>query len=146
MYLVRARVLAAYGDEILLDPIDRKVGTAVLIFVLVVVTVGYLAADARHPVSVPLQAGEAKIKPLPIKPNPFLIAADHPLSTFAADVDTASYTNVRRFLAKGELPPADAVSVASPGLRASIKPAGLTDATVESLAFHRKACGLPSDV
>ena len=63
MYLVRARVLAAYGDEILLDPIDRKVGAAVLIFVLVVVVVGYLAADARHPVSVPLQAGETKVKP-----------------------------------------------------------------------------------
>ena len=47
----------------------------------------------------------------PIKPNPFLLAADHPLSTFAADVDTASYTNVRRFLSKGQLPPADAVRV-----------------------------------
>jgi Ca-activated chloride channel family protein len=47
----------------------------------------------------------------PIKPNPFLLAADQPLSTFAADVDTASYTNVRRFLSKGQLPPADAVRV-----------------------------------
>ena len=47
----------------------------------------------------------------PIRPNPFLLAADHPLSTFAADVDTASYTNVRRFLSKGQLPPADAVRV-----------------------------------
>jgi methane/ammonia monooxygenase subunit B len=77
MYLVRARVLAAYGDDILLDPIDRKVGTAVLIFVLVVVTVGYLAADARHPVSVPLQAGETKVKPMPIKPNPFVVEVTH---------------------------------------------------------------------
>ena len=37
--------------------------------------------------------------------NPFLRTVDHPLSTFAADVDTASYTNVRRFLSKGQLPP-----------------------------------------
>ena len=43
--------------------------------------------------------------------NPFRLTADHPLSTFAADVDTASYTNVRRFLSRGELPPRDAVRV-----------------------------------
>ena len=77
MYLVRARVLAAYGDEILLDPIDRKVGTAVLIFTLTVVVIGYLAADAKHPVSVPLQAGETKVKPMPIKPNPFVVEVTH---------------------------------------------------------------------
>ena len=47
----------------------------------------------------------------PIRPNPFLSAAEHPLSTFAADVDTASYTNVRRFLEKGQLPPPDAVRI-----------------------------------
>jgi Ca-activated chloride channel family protein len=47
----------------------------------------------------------------PIVSNPFLRTLDHPLSTFAADVDTASYTNVRRFLAKGQLPPPDAVRI-----------------------------------
>jgi Ca-activated chloride channel homolog len=47
----------------------------------------------------------------PIVSNPFLLASEHPLSTFAADVDTASYTNVRRFLSRGELPPPDAVRV-----------------------------------
>lgn len=36
---------------------------------------------------------------------------DHPLSTFAVDVDSASYANVRRFLNRGELPPVDAVRV-----------------------------------
>ena len=34
-----------------------------------------------------------------------------PLSTFALDVDNASYTNVRRFLNEGQLPPRDAVRV-----------------------------------
>jgi Ca-activated chloride channel family protein len=43
--------------------------------------------------------------------NDFLDVAAHPLSTFAMDVDTASYSNVRRFLTKGHLPPADAVRI-----------------------------------
>ncbi len=77
MYLIRARVLAAYGDEILLDPIDRKVGIFFLVFTVTVVTVGYLSADAQYPVTVPLQAGEAKIKPMPIKPNPLVMEVTH---------------------------------------------------------------------
>ena len=43
--------------------------------------------------------------------NPFLLARDHPLSTFSIDVDTASYSNVRRFLENGRLPPPDAVRI-----------------------------------
>jgi Ca-activated chloride channel homolog len=35
----------------------------------------------------------------------------HPLSTFSIDVDAASYTNIRRFIAHGELPVKDAVRV-----------------------------------
>jgi len=34
-----------------------------------------------------------------------------PLSTFSIDVDAASYSNVRRFIADGTLPPADAVRI-----------------------------------
>jgi Ca-activated chloride channel family protein len=41
----------------------------------------------------------------------FRRVADHPLSTFSIDVDTASYSNVRRFLNAGTLPPADAVRI-----------------------------------
>lgn len=43
--------------------------------------------------------------------NQFLIpnTEDTALSTFAIDVDTASYANVRRFLTSGQLPPPDAV-------------------------------------
>jgi Ca-activated chloride channel family protein len=37
--------------------------------------------------------------------------ATDPLSTFSIDVDTASYANVRRFLAEGTLPPAGAVRI-----------------------------------
>ncbi len=36
---------------------------------------------------------------------------EHPLSTFSIDVDTASYSNVRRFLTEGRLPPPDAVRI-----------------------------------
>jgi Ca-activated chloride channel family protein len=46
-----------------------------------------------------------------IVPNPFTRTTDDPFSTFAADVDTASYANVRRFLTNGELPPVEAVRV-----------------------------------
>jgi Ca-activated chloride channel family protein len=46
-----------------------------------------------------------------VEPNRFKSAFEHPLSTFGADVDTASYTNVRRFLSSGQLPPGDAVRV-----------------------------------
>jgi len=45
------------------------------------------------------------------KDNDFLRTADQPLSTFAIDVDTASYANVRRFLQQGRRPPADAVRI-----------------------------------
>ena len=43
--------------------------------------------------------------------NPFLAVANQPLSTFSVDVDTASYSNSRRFLADGTLPPKDAIRV-----------------------------------
>ncbi|MCF7758996.1 MAG: von Willebrand factor type A domain-containing protein [Cephaloticoccus sp.] len=43
--------------------------------------------------------------------NEFTRVADHPLSTFSVDVDTASYANVRRFLNNGQRPPVDAVRI-----------------------------------
>ncbi|MGQ0634643.1 MAG: vWA domain-containing protein [Planctomycetaceae bacterium] len=43
--------------------------------------------------------------------NPFLASSRNPLSTFSIDVDTASYANVRRFLAQGQLPPRGAVRI-----------------------------------
>jgi Ca-activated chloride channel family protein len=47
----------------------------------------------------------------PIHENPFIAAAQQPLSTLSIDVDTASYTNVRRMIEAGQLPPADAVRI-----------------------------------
>ncbi|SAI57752.1 lipoprotein [Bordetella ansorpii] len=41
--------------------------------------------------------------------NPVHLAAEQPVSTFGVDVDTGSYSNVRRLLNEGRLPPQDAV-------------------------------------
>ncbi|MCP4645669.1 MAG: VWA domain-containing protein [bacterium] len=46
-----------------------------------------------------------------IDDNPFVAVSTSPLSTFSIDVDTASYSNVRRFLREGSLPPKDAVRI-----------------------------------
>jgi Ca-activated chloride channel family protein len=43
--------------------------------------------------------------------NDFQHVRDQPLSTFSIDVDTASYSNVRRYLREGALPPPDAVRI-----------------------------------
>ena len=43
--------------------------------------------------------------------NNFLAPVQNPLSTFSIDVDEASYSNVRRYLQGGSLPPAGAVRI-----------------------------------
>lgn len=47
----------------------------------------------------------------PIVENEFLTARENPLSTFSIDVDTASYSNIRRFLNNNQMPPQDAVRI-----------------------------------
>jgi Ca-activated chloride channel family protein len=47
----------------------------------------------------------------PINENGFKDVGHNPLSTFSIDVDNASYSNVRRFINLGELPPVDAVRI-----------------------------------
>ncbi len=88
---------------------------------------GILVSDARYrlPSPPPRPAPRKRMLPPWQKPggdfnteaydnildNPFLDAAQNPLSTFSIDVDTASYSNVRRFLDGGSLPPKDAVRI-----------------------------------
>ena len=43
--------------------------------------------------------------------NPFVRANEEPLATFSIDVDTASFSNVRRFLSQNQMPPRDAVRI-----------------------------------
>lgn len=47
----------------------------------------------------------------PINENGFQLTSQSPLTTFSADVDRAAYSNIRRFISKGELPPVDAVRI-----------------------------------
>ncbi|HVI01465.1 MAG TPA: VWA domain-containing protein [Enhygromyxa sp.] len=62
------------------------------------------AADASPAVA----AGERYAE---IAENQVVSTADAAISTFAIDVDTASYSNIRRFLNDGVQPPADAVRI-----------------------------------
>ena len=43
--------------------------------------------------------------------NSVKLVSEHPVSTFSIDVDTGSYSNVRRMVREGRLPPKDAVRV-----------------------------------
>lgn len=46
-----------------------------------------------------------------VNENGFRNVQANPLSTFSIDVDNASYSNIRRFINNGQLPPADAVRI-----------------------------------
>jgi Ca-activated chloride channel family protein len=78
--------------------------------------------DARLPYASPASGAPAMPTIMPAPPPPFNTEAyahisenrfrrvgAEPVSTFSIDVDTASYSNVRRFLNEGTLPPVDAV-------------------------------------
>jgi Ca-activated chloride channel family protein len=67
---------------------------------------GYVPADVRMAVEPPDRENYAHLDDQPIKR-----VAEHPVSTFSIDVDTGSYSNVRRMLREGRLPPHDAVRI-----------------------------------
>ena len=70
------------------------------------VTTGYRAA----PMVMPPMPGDADTENYTHRDtNPVQLASEQPVSTFSIDIDTGSYTNVRRMLSAGMLPPADAV-------------------------------------
>ncbi|QHT70364.1 DUF3520 domain-containing protein [Rhodocytophaga rosea] len=46
-----------------------------------------------------------------IRENGFREVIKNPLSTFSIDVDAASYSNIRRFISQGQMPPKDAVRI-----------------------------------
>ncbi|HUX58984.1 MAG TPA: von Willebrand factor type A domain-containing protein [Bacteroidales bacterium] len=46
-----------------------------------------------------------------VNENGYKNVINNPLSTFSIDVDNASYSNIRRFINMGQLPPADAVRI-----------------------------------
>lgn len=93
------------------------------------VTIGYRAhadkALAGHTAGIRIRgtADAAYIRRMPmarpvgtesyngVTDNRFLNPLDEPLSTFAIDVDAASYSNFRRFINNGQLPPTDAIRI-----------------------------------
>lgn len=58
-----------------------------------------------------LKAWESHEKYSSIVENQFMSARAMPRSTLSIDVDAASYSNVRRFISSGTMPPADAVRI-----------------------------------
>ncbi len=64
--------------------------------------------DIYHP---PIQPPTDRENYVEIKENPVKLVAHNPVSTFSIDVDTGSYSNVRRMLNEGRMPPHDAVRV-----------------------------------
>ncbi len=67
--------------------------------------------SARQAPSIPQVRTPANEEYAEIREEGFQSVSQRPLSTFSADVDTASYANVRRFLRDGKLPPKDAVRI-----------------------------------
>ena len=66
---------------------------------------------APLPPPAPFPSPEVRDRYENVKPNPVKLAKDEPVSTFSADVDTASYAVVRKYLTDGSLPPRDAVRI-----------------------------------
>ncbi len=69
----------------------------------------YPAAPMMMPIRQPLAGDINRENYTHRDSNPLQLVSEHPVSTFSIDVDTGSYTNVRRMLNQGQLPPADAV-------------------------------------
>ena len=72
---------------------------------------GAAVSSAPSPAPPPADAAPGTEKYAKLVENAYRDPAKQPLSTFSVDVDTASYSNVRRFLNQGVLPPKDAVRV-----------------------------------
>jgi len=75
---------------------------------------GPISRQAASPAIAPnqLPAAEADWNRFPdAESNPVFLTAEQPVSTFSADVDTVSYSIVRRYLEEGRMPPGDAVRV-----------------------------------
>ncbi|HFC30608.1 MAG TPA: VWA domain-containing protein, partial [Oceanospirillales bacterium] len=84
-------------------------------------TVGYAVGDQLYAKRVAVNPMSVAYPPQPIasnrenyahfKDNTVKLVANEPVSTFSIDVDTGAYSNMRRMLNQGVLPPKDAVRV-----------------------------------
>lgn len=71
----------------------------------------YSAVISPSPAPMPEYLGQSNERYGQISDNPVKQVAETPVSTFSIDVDTGSYSNVRRLLNSGGLPSTDAVRV-----------------------------------
>ncbi|WP_294187352.1 von Willebrand factor type A domain-containing protein [uncultured Sphingobacterium sp.] len=97
-------------DEVVVTGYERKVKrqTAPMMHVNTALSGQVSSLYIRGTAYMPNQNQESYQK---VKENKFINPLKEPLSTFAADVDAASYSNVRRFINSGSLPEKDAVRV-----------------------------------
>ncbi len=97
-------------DEVVVTGYERKVKrqTAPMMHVNSALSAQVSSLYIRGTAYMPNQNQESYRK---VKENKFINPLKEPLSTFAADVDAASYSNVRRFINSGSLPEKDAVRV-----------------------------------
>jgi len=77
----------------------------------------------------------------PFASNGFVSVREQPLSTFAIDVDTAAYSNIRRFLREGRLPPVDAVRIEE--MLNSFRYADATPTGDDPFAVHTEVAACP---
>jgi Ca-activated chloride channel family protein len=75
--------------------------------------------------------------------NPFQDVAREPRSTFSIDVDTASYSNLRRFLNQNVRPPKDAVRIEEMLNYFSYHDAPPSASSEEPFAVHSEVAGCP---
>lgn len=111
-YLNQKKVVNAAPLNVILEPNQQQLNE--------VVVVSYVPVQKKqYTGSIGLYSPQKRMGALPIRHNTeeyknieengFNKASKTPLSTFSIDVDAASYSNMRRFINKGELPPADAI-------------------------------------
>jgi len=115
---------ASSSDAIIVTASKREASPQDAAVAVTAITPEYAYAPPP-PVSMPApkmaMAGDIVAQPMPgdvdrenyenVKINGVKVVAQEPVSTFSIDVDTASYSNVRRMLNQGYLPPKDAVRI-----------------------------------
>ena len=87
--------------------------------------------------SSPMQALQSIVE------NAFLMTTKEPQSTFSIDVDTASYTMIRRFLNHDALPPRDAVRIEEMLNYFPYHDSPAADASDQPFAVHVEVGGCP---
>lgn len=76
LFFSRYRMVAAGRGNELNSRFDKLVGLCVLIGAIVLTFVGYVQAEARWPVTLPLQSARATVSPLPVKFNEIMVTMD----------------------------------------------------------------------